>query len=110
LRFTIARMIRIRPEVTGRNASNVGPIAVQPIEPIAVTIRRACELAGVGATTMWKWGKERRIRLIRPPGTRRTLVDYPSLKTLLAPEQTAGQRRRRGRPRKLLLGQPGTGL
>lgn len=74
--------------------------ALGNIEPIAVTIRRACELTGLGATTIWKFGKERRIRLIRPPGTRRTLVDYPSLKNLLAQENAPLPPRRRGRPRK----------
>jgi excisionase family DNA binding protein len=91
----IARsMTMIRPEITGRAVGN--------IEPLALTVRHASELVGVGETTVWKWAKEGRIRLIRPPGTRRTLVDYQSLKNLLRPEHaTAPAKRGRGRPRKL---------
>jgi hypothetical protein len=56
-----------------------------PFEPLAVTFRTASQLTGLGATTLWKYAKERRILLIRPPGLRRTLIDFPSLKKLLEP-------------------------
>jgi hypothetical protein len=80
-----AAMTRIRPETTGR--------AIGDVEPLAVTFRTASQLTGLGATTLWKYAKERRILLIRPPGLRRTLIDFPSLKKLLEPEMTDIRRR-----------------
>ena len=80
------------------------------LEPLAVTFKIGSRITGLGNTTLWKFGKEGRIRLIRPPGTRRTLIDYPSLKKLLLPEPNAAQPRRRGRPRKTLLQVPGQNL
>jgi hypothetical protein len=71
-------------------------------DPIAVTFKVASQISGLGLTTLWKYAKEKRIRVIRPPGTRRTLIDYPSLKNLFAPEETkTPQRRKRGRPPKV---------
>jgi hypothetical protein len=85
-------MATIRPEITGR----------ADLEPLVVTFKVAGQITSLSQTTLWKLGKEGRIRLIRPPGMRRTLIDYPSLKKLLAPEQAhTPQPRRRGRPPKL---------
>jgi hypothetical protein len=82
------------PRVTGR--------ATYGVPPLAVTFRVASQISGLGQTTLWKYAKEKRIRLIRLPGTRRTLIDYLSLKNLFVPEQTdITQIRRRGRPRKI---------
>jgi hypothetical protein len=82
-------MLTIHPGFTDR----------APLEPLAVTFKVASRITGLGNTTLWKFGKEGRVRLIRPPGTRRTLIDYPSLKKLLLPEATdTPQPRRRGRP------------
>ena len=84
-----------RPEVTGRG------VLAEEIEPLAITIAKACELSGFGPTTIWAFLKSGRLKPIRVPGVRRTLVDFPSFKNLLAPEQIdAPQPRRRGRPRK----------
>jgi hypothetical protein len=84
-------METIRPEITGR-------------QPLAVTFGAASEISGLGPTTLWKFAKEGRIRLIRPRGIRRTLIDYSSLRELLFPEQTdtpapSHQRERRSRKR-----------
>jgi hypothetical protein len=68
--------------------------------PIAVTVRRACELSGLGATTIWDYIRTGRLVVVRPPGTRRTLVVYASLARLLAPADPQPAPRRRGRPRK----------
>jgi hypothetical protein len=86
-------MATIRPEVTGR-------------APLAVTFDAASQITGLGLTTLWKFGKEGRIRLIRPLGVRRTLIDYSSLRELLLPEQTDAQSdapasRHHRRPRKV---------
>lgn len=71
------------------------------LEPLAVTFKVGARITGLGNTTLWKYGKEGRIRLIRPAGTRRTLIEYRSLKKLLTLEQIdAPPPRRRGRPRK----------
>jgi len=97
-------MTTIRPEITSRAPGEVlervGGAAL--LEPLAVTFKAASKITGLGLTTLWKYGKEKRIRLIRPAGTRRTLIDYSSLKKLLLPEPAqASQPRRRGRPKKL---------
>jgi hypothetical protein len=91
-----ASMATIRPEV----ASSADP------EPLAVTLKVAGQITSLSQTTLWKLGKEGRIRFIRPPGMRRTLVWYQSLKELLSPDPTEKpQPRRRGRPRKLPAGE-----
>jgi len=73
------------------------------LEPLTVTIRDACKLSGFGPVTIWKLAKEKRIKLTRVPGVRRTLVDFSSLKKLLLPEQAdTPEPRRRGRPPKAL--------
>jgi hypothetical protein len=71
-------MTTIRPEVTGR-------------VPLAVTFDAASQITGLGLTSLWKAAKDGRLRLIRPPGIRRTLIDYSSLTTLLLPDQTDPQ-------------------
>jgi hypothetical protein len=65
--------------------------------PLAVTFDAASQITGLGLTTLWKFGKEGRIRLIHPPGIRRTLIDYSSLRELLFPEQTETPRHQRER-------------
>jgi hypothetical protein len=72
------------------------------LEPLAVTFKIAGQLTGLSQTTLWGLAKQGLIRLIRPPGMRRTLIWYQSLKDLLSPEPTKNPpSRRRGRPRKL---------
>jgi hypothetical protein len=66
----------IHPGVTGR---------ADP-EPLTVTFKVASRITGLGNTTLWALAKKGRIKVIRPPGTRRTLIHYPSLKRLLSPE------------------------
>jgi excisionase family DNA binding protein len=70
--------------------------------PLAVTVPRACELVGCGATTLWRMIREHHIEVVRLPGVRRTLVSYASLARLLKPAPGASHPalRRRGRPRK----------
>jgi hypothetical protein len=71
------------------------------LTPLAVTVRRACELSGLGATTVWGFIRAGRLVAVRPPGTRRTLITYESLARLLAPViDPQAETRRRGRPRK----------
>jgi hypothetical protein len=71
-------------------------------EPLAVTFKVAGQITSLSQTTLWKLAKQKRIRLVYPPGTRRTLIWYQSLKELLSPKPTEKpQPRRRGRPRKL---------
>jgi hypothetical protein len=66
-----------RPEITGR--------AVADGCPLAVTVQRACELSGLGPTSIWAFLKDGRLEAVRVPGVRRTLVSYASLARLLAP-------------------------
>jgi hypothetical protein len=74
-------MATIRPEITGRAAAD--------ISPLAVTVQRACELSGLGATSIWAFLKDGRLEAVRVPGVRRTLVGYASLARLLAPASTS---------------------
>lgn len=68
--------------------------------PLAVTVRRACELSGLGPTSIWAFLKDGRLQAVRIPGVRRTLVTYPSLARLLGAASELPQRPKRGRPRK----------
>jgi len=71
------------------------------MQPLAVSIATACELTGFGATSIWAFLKDGRLKAVRVPGVRRTLVSYPSLARLLAPPpEPQAAPRRRGRPRK----------
>jgi hypothetical protein len=86
-------MATLPPGITGR-ATNTNPLAV--------TVPQACQLSGLGATSIWTFLKDGRLDAVRVPGVRRTLVSYASLQRLLAPPAVAPspERRRRGRPRK----------
>ncbi len=69
--------------------------------PLAVTVRRACELSGLGPTSIWAFLRDGRLDAVRVPGVRRTLVSYASLAKLMTPAaESAPSPRRRGRPRK----------
>ena len=67
-----------RPEITGRGGFDD--------EPMTVTFAKAQRLTGLGPTTLWKLGREQRITLVHVPGIRRTLIDYASLRALVANE------------------------
>jgi hypothetical protein len=76
----------------------------EKVPPIAVTVREACRLVGLGTTTLYKLIAAGRLQVRRAPNVDRTLIDYGSLKQLLAtdPSSTAKMpppRRPRGRPR-----------
>jgi hypothetical protein len=68
------------PEITDRAAADRSPLAV--------TVQRACELSGLGPTSIWAFLKDGRLEAVRVPGVRRTLVSYASLERLLAPAST----------------------
>jgi hypothetical protein len=71
-------------------------------QPLAVTVKRAAGLSGLGLTSIWAFLRDGRLEAVRVTGIRRTLVSYPSLARLLATSSTAPpQPRKRGRPRKL---------
>ena len=65
-----------RPEITGRAPADTSPLAV--------SVQRACELSGLGPTSIWAFLKDGRLEAVRVPGVRRTLVRYASLERLLA--------------------------
>jgi hypothetical protein len=78
-----------------------GPVPADT-SPLAVSVQRACELSGLGPTSIWAFLKDGRLEAVRVPGVRRTLVSYASLERLLAPPSAAQperEPRRRGRPR-----------
>jgi hypothetical protein len=53
-------MATIPPEITGR--------APPDSSPLAVTVQRACELSGLGATSIWGFLKDGRLEVVRVPG------------------------------------------
>jgi hypothetical protein len=55
------------------------------MSPLAVTARRACELSGLGPTSIRAFLRDGRLEAVCVPGVRRTLISYPSLAGLLAP-------------------------
>ncbi|MFY9836971.1 MAG: hypothetical protein WAK55_10945 [Xanthobacteraceae bacterium] len=83
------------PDVTGRADA-------EHLPPLAVTVRRASKLSGLGLTSIWASLRDGRLEAVRVPGVRRTLVSYASLARLLSPMVGAPQPRRRGRPRKIV--------
>jgi hypothetical protein len=70
------------------------------VMPLAVTVAKACELSGFGPTSMWAFLKDGRLKAVRVPGVRRTLVSYESLALLLSPQSDAPLPRKRVRPRR----------
>lgn len=77
------------------------------IKPLAVTVQRACELSGFGATSVWAMLRDGRLEPVRVDGVRRTLVSYRSLAKLLTPPtDLPPEPRRRGRPRKAVKTAP----
>ena len=54
------------------------------MEPLAVSVKNACQLLGVGRTTMWALMKDGRVKTVRIG--RRRLVIYASLEALLTLE------------------------
>lgn len=56
-------------------------------QPLAVTVKTACKLVGVGNTTMWALIKQGRVKTARIG--RRRLVIYASLEALLISEAGA---------------------
>jgi hypothetical protein len=51
------------------------------LKPLAVTVKNACEIIGVGHTTMWSLIKDEKVQTFSIG--RRRLVVYSSLETLL---------------------------
>jgi hypothetical protein len=60
---------------------------LQGIRPLAVPVKIACRLVGVGNTTMWGLIKAGRVKTVSIG--RRRLVIYVSLESLLADEAEA---------------------
>jgi excisionase family DNA binding protein len=56
----------------------------QVATPLAVSVKTACKLVGVGNTTMWTLIKAGRIKTVSVG--RRRLVIYATLESLLIPE------------------------
>jgi hypothetical protein len=81
--------------MTSKTERSSGGAAV----PLTVTVAKACELSGFGPTSIWAFLKDGRLKPVRIPGVRRTLISYASLMNLLG-SPTEESPRRRGRPRK----------
>lgn len=61
------------------------------LAPLAVTVRRASALSGLGLTTIWAFLRDGRLEAVRVPGVRRTLISYASLEKLLARPSSSPQ-------------------
>jgi hypothetical protein len=70
-------------------------------QPLTVSVARACQLSGLGPTSIWAALRDGRLEVVRIPGMRRTLITYRSLAKLLGASSPAP--RKRGRPRKIEL-------
>jgi hypothetical protein len=73
-------------------------------KPLTVTVNTTCALTGLGPTKIWTLIKEGRLDVVRLDG--RTLVKFPSLERLLAPDPSSQPAprptpRRRRRPAKV---------
>jgi excisionase family DNA binding protein len=69
-----------------RNASNSNTVP-DSVKPLAVTVRTAAKILGVGNTTMWGLVKSGRVKTVTIG--RRRLVIYASIETLLAADAGA---------------------
>jgi excisionase family DNA binding protein len=67
--------------IHGACISRDGP---EGARPLAVPVKTACKLVGVGNTTMWALIKTGRVKTVSIG--RRRLVIYASLESLLTPE------------------------
>ena len=54
------------------------------LTPLAVTVAKACELTGLGRTSIWAFLRDGKLEAVRPPGIRRTLISYRSLAALFS--------------------------
>src|ERR1700753_1840743 len=70
-------------------SQNTDRVAADISSPLAVTVQRACELSGLGPTTIWTFLKDGRLEAVRVPGLRRTLGSYSSLVRFLSPPSNA---------------------
>jgi hypothetical protein len=73
-----------RSEITGRASGD-------DVKPLAITVKHACELSGFGPTSIWAFLKDGRLKAVRVPGVRRTLISYASLARLLTPATAAAK-------------------
>ena len=70
---------------------SISPPRHDAVEPLTMTVPEICRVTGYGPTTIWKFIKEKRIKVVRVPGIRRTLVIYASVKELLMPQPPSQQ-------------------
>jgi hypothetical protein len=68
--------------------------------PFTVSVSQACQLSGLGPTTIWKFINDGRLDAVRIPGIKRTLIRYSSLVRLLTPAYSSEptQRNSQGGP------------
>ena len=82
--------------------SHTAHFADGSVRPLAVTVKQACAILGVGPTKMWELIGTDGVKTVNIG--RRRLVIYSSLEALVTPPAnpatTAPQPRKRGRPRK----------
>jgi hypothetical protein len=67
------------------------------LKPLTLTVKATCMVTGLGPTKVWQLIGDGRLDVVRVDG--RTLVRYPSVERLLAPDQNE-QRAPRKTPRK----------
>jgi hypothetical protein len=71
----------------------------QRTTPITITVAKACEISGFGATTLWQLIRDSRVETVRVAGIKRTLIVYSSLVRLLTPAHPSQPAPRKPRAR-----------
>jgi len=69
------------------HSTGISPEVPAGAKPLAVPVKTACKLVGIGNTTMWGLIKAGRVETLSIG--RRRLVVYASLEALIAPGKTA---------------------
>jgi excisionase family DNA binding protein len=66
-----------------RNSIPIGHSGGLALDRLTVTVAEAQRLTGLGATTIWKLGADKKVEFVRVG--RRTLITFASLQRLLTP-------------------------
>ena len=53
-------------------------------DPIGIPVKEAARQSGYSERTIWNLIAKKKLKVIKPPGIRRTTVDYLSFKQLLS--------------------------
>ena len=72
----------IAMSIHSTGASRLGDVGARADKPLAVTVKKACSLLGIGNTKMWELIKDRKVKTVTIG--RRRLIVYSSLEALIS--------------------------